>query len=119
MRQSPSDFAVYSGDDATGLALMLLGGAGVISVTANVAPRLMHDMCKSAVAGNVVQARELNKKLIGLHRNLFVEANPIPVKWALNQMKLIESGIRLPLTTLADNWHEPLRAALRHGGVNT
>jgi 4-hydroxy-tetrahydrodipicolinate synthase len=119
IRQAPPGFAVYSGDDATGLALMLLGGSGVVSVTANVAPRLMHEMGQAALTGNVVQARELNKKLIPLHRNLFVEANPIPVKWALNQMKLIESGIRLPLTTLAEIWREPLRAAMRQAGVDT
>jgi len=118
LRQLPADFAVYSGDDATGLALMLLGGRGVISVTANVAPRLMHEMCLAALAPDVARARELNNKLLGLHRNLFVEANPIPVKWAVSQMKLIKPGIRLPLTPLADSFHERVRAAMRAAGID-
>ena len=117
LRQVPADFAVYSGDDATGLALMLLGGCGVISVTANVAPRLMHEMCAAALKPDLARARELNQQLLGLHRNLFVEANPIPVKWAVSQMKLIGPGIRLPLTPLADNCHEPVRAAMRQAGI--
>ena len=118
LRQVPADFAVYSGDDATGLALMLLGGSGVISVTANVAPRLMHEMCAAALKPDLVRAREMNKQLLGLHRNLFVEANPIPVKWAVSQMKLIEPGIRLPLTPLSENYREPVRAAMRQAGIN-
>ena len=118
MRQLPADFAVYSGDDATGLALMLLGGRGVISVTANVAPRLMHEMCAAALKPDPARARELNNQLLGLHRNLFLEANPIPVKWAVSQMKLIEPGIRLPLTPLAENYREPVRAAMRQAGIN-
>ena len=118
LRQVPADFAVYSGDDATGLALMLLGGSGVISVTANVAPRLMHETCAAALKPDLVRAREMNKQLLGLHRNLFVEANPIPVKWAVSQMKLIEPGIRLPLTPLAENYREPVRAAMRQAGIN-
>ena len=118
LRQLPADFAVYSGDDATGLALMLLGGRGVISVTANVAPRLMHEMCMAALKPDLARARELNNKLLGLHRNLFVEANPIPVKWAVSQMKLIKPGIRLPLTPLADNCHERVRTAMREAGIN-
>ncbi len=118
LRQVPPDFAVYSGDDATGLALMLLGGCGVISVTANVAPRLMHEMCVAALKPDLARARELNQQLLGLHRSLFVEANPIPVKWAVSQMKLIEPGIRLPLTPLADSCREPVRVAMREAGVN-
>ncbi len=118
LRQLPADFAVYSGDDATGLALMLLGGRGVISVTANVAPRLMHEMCAAALKPDPARARELNNKLLGLHRNLFVEANPIPVKWAVSQMKLITPGIRLPLTPLDDSCHERVRAAMRQAGIN-
>lgn len=118
LRQLPADFAVYSGDDATGLALMLLGGRGVISVTANVAPRLMHEMCVAALKPDVARARELNNKLLGLHRNLFVEANPIPVKWAVSQMELIKPGIRLPLTPLAEGCHERVRAAMREAGIN-
>ena len=118
LRQAPADFAVYSGDDATGIALMLLGGRGVISVTANVAPRLMHDMCAAALKPDPARARELNNKLLGLHRNLFLEANPIPVKWAVSKMKLIQSGIRLPLTPLADNCRERVLVAMRQAGID-
>lgn len=117
LRRLPADFSVYSGDDATGLALMLLGGRGVISVTANVAPRLMHEMCAAALAPEPARARELNNRLLGLHRDLFVEANPIPVKWAASQMKLIRPGIRLPLTPLADHCHERVRAAMSQAGI--
>jgi 4-hydroxy-tetrahydrodipicolinate synthase len=109
----PQDFAVFSGDDATAMSLMLLGAKGVISVTANVAPKLMHEMCVAAVAGDAIAAREINAKLFALHQKLFVEANPIPVKWVLNQMGLIPSGIRLPLTELSSNYHETLRAACK------
>lgn len=118
LRLLPAGFAVYSGDDATGLALMLLGASGVISVTANVAPRLMHEMCAAALAADPVRARGLNNRLLGLHRTLFLEANPIPVKWAVGQMKLIKQGIRLPLTPLGDGYHERVRAAMREAGIN-
>jgi 4-hydroxy-tetrahydrodipicolinate synthase len=118
LRQAPPDFAVYSGDDATGLALMLLGARGVISVTANVAPRLMHEMCAAALNPDVKRARALNNQLLGLHRGLFVEANPIPVKWAVSQLKLIQPGIRLPLTPLAQSYHETVRAAMRQAGID-
>lgn len=118
LRGLPRDFALYSGDDATGLALMLLGACGVISVTANVAPRLMHEMCVAALAGDLARAREINNRLFGLHRGLFVEANPIPVKWAVSQMKLIKSGIRLPLTPLAEDHQARVRAALREAGIS-
>jgi 4-hydroxy-tetrahydrodipicolinate synthase len=118
LRQLPRDFALYSGDDASGLALMLLGGSGVISVTANVAPRLMHEMCTAALEGRVEQAREINNKLLGLHRGLFVEANPIPVKWAVSQMNLMEPGIRLPLTPLAQQHQARVRGAMREAGVS-
>lgn len=117
VKRAPPGFAVYSGDDASGLALMLLGGHGVISVTANVAPRLMREMCAAELAGEVVRAREANFRLIGLHRHLFVEANPIPVKWAVAQLGLIEGGIRLPLTPLAAQFHETVRDAMREAGV--
>lgn len=117
VKRAPPGFAVYSGDDASGLALMLLGGHGVISVTANVAPRLMREMCAAALAGEVVRAREANFRLLGLHRHLFVEANPIPVKWAVAQLGLIEGGIRLPLTPLAAQFHETVRDAMREAGV--
>jgi len=117
IRRKPRDFRVYSGDDATGLALMLLGGHGVISVTANVAPRLMRDMCAAALAGEVAKAREIHSRLLPLHRNLFLEANPIPVKWAVQQMGLIKGGIRLPLTPLSAACHEQVREAMRHAGI--
>jgi 4-hydroxy-tetrahydrodipicolinate synthase len=117
IRRKPRDFRVVSGDDATALPLMLVGGQGVISVTANVAPRLMHDMCAAALSGEIAKARELNNRLLPLHHNLFLEANPIPVKWAVQQMGLIESGIRLPLTPLSAACHEQVREAMRHAGV--
>ncbi len=119
VRRLPRGFSVFSGDDATGLALMLLGGRGVISVTANVAPRLMHEMCAAALAGDAARSRELNDRLLPLHRNLFLEANPIPVKWAAQQMGLIKSGIRLPLTPLSAACHEQVREAMRHAGIRT
>jgi 4-hydroxy-tetrahydrodipicolinate synthase len=109
--RAPKEFAIYSGDDATALSLMLLGGHGVISVTANVAPKLMHQMCVSALAGDVKVAREINAKLFGLHQKLFVEANPIPVKWVLSEMGMIKTGIRLPMVTLSTQYHEVLRQA--------
>jgi 4-hydroxy-tetrahydrodipicolinate synthase len=115
--RAPKDFAIYSGDDASGLALMLLGGHGVISVTSNVAPKLMHDMCLAAFAGKVEEARAINAKVFALHDKLFVEANPIPVKWCVEQMGLIGPGIRLPLTPLSAGNHEVLRAAMRQAGV--
>ena len=117
LRRKPADFAVYSGDDATGLALMLLGGDGVISVTANVAPRLMHEMCAAAVSADAGRARELNDKLIGLHRDLFCEANPIPVKWAVQQLGRIAAGIRLPLTPLSSSFQSQVREAMRQAGI--
>ena len=117
IRRKPREFRVYSGDDATGLALMLLGGNGVISVTANVAPRLMHELCAAALAAEVAKARDINARLLPLHRNLFLEANPIPVKWAVQQLGLIQGGIRLPLTALSASCHEAVREAMRHAGV--
>jgi 4-hydroxy-tetrahydrodipicolinate synthase len=116
-KRVPAGFAVYSGDDASGLALILMGGHGIISVSANVAPRLMHEMCAAALAGDLVRAREANYKLLGLHRHLFVEANPIPVKWAVAQLGLIEGGIRLPLTPLSAQFQETVREAMREAGV--
>lgn len=113
----PADFAVYSGDDATSLALMLLGGKGVISVTANVAPKLMHEMCEQALKGNLVAAKAANAKLFALHQKLFVEANPIPVKWVLQQMGLIGTGIRLPLVNLSSQYHEVLRNAMQQAEI--
>jgi 4-hydroxy-tetrahydrodipicolinate synthase len=117
LRRKPADFAVYSGDDATALGLILLGGDGVISVTANVAPRLMHAMCAAALSGNVVEARALNDKLMGLHRHLFCEANPIPVKWAVQQLGRIAGGIRLPLTPLSNEFQNKVREAMQQAGI--
>jgi 4-hydroxy-tetrahydrodipicolinate synthase len=110
------DFAVYSGEDITALALMLMGGHGVISVTANVAPALMARMCAAARKGDVVAARECNDRLLGLHRKLFIEANPIPTKWALAEMGLIHNELRLPLLQLSPQHHDTVRAALREAG---
>ncbi|MCP5269431.1 MAG: 4-hydroxy-tetrahydrodipicolinate synthase [Zoogloeaceae bacterium] len=115
--RAPEGFAIYSGDDASAVALMLLGGHGSISVTANVAPRLMHEMCAAALASDAKTARDLNARLLGLHRHLFCEANPIPVKWACQQQGLIRGGIRLPLTALSAECHERVRNAMRQAGV--
>ena len=115
--RAPQDFAVYSGDDASGLALLLLGCHGVISVTANVAPRMMHDMCAGAFMGDFAAARAVNAKLLSLHQDLFVEANPIPVKWAVSQMGLIGPGLRLPLTQLSDKHHQTVLEAMRDAEV--
>jgi 4-hydroxy-tetrahydrodipicolinate synthase len=114
LRRAPKDFALYSGDDASAMPFMLLGGHGVISVTANVAPKLMHEMCVAAFDGNLARARELNNALLPLHSKLFVEANPIPVKWACAELGLIPSGLRLPLTPLSAGLHDTLRDAMRH-----
>jgi 4-hydroxy-tetrahydrodipicolinate synthase len=111
------DFAVYSGDDLNALPLMLMGGHGVISVTANVAPKLMSEMCAAAINGDLVTARARNDRLLPLHRGLFVEANPIPVKWALAEMGLIHNVLRLPLVPLSTQHHETVRSALRDAGV--
>lgn len=116
--RAPKDFAIYSGDDASALALLLLGGHGVISVTANVAPKLMHEMCVAAFNGQLEAARAANAKLFGLHEKLFVEANPIPVKWCVQRMGLIEAGIRLPLTPLVPAFHAALNQAMQQAGVN-
>jgi 4-hydroxy-tetrahydrodipicolinate synthase len=116
MKRVRKDFLVFSGDDATCLSYMLLGGHGVISVTANVAPRLMHEMCVAARAGNAAQAITINNRLLGLHKNLFLESNPIPVKWALGRMGRIAEGIRLPLTPFTAPHHETLAASLREAG---
>ncbi|HEX7220374.1 MAG TPA: 4-hydroxy-tetrahydrodipicolinate synthase [Burkholderiales bacterium] len=117
IRRAPRNFAIYSGDDATCLALILMGGHGVISVTANVAPKAMHQMCAAALTGNVARAREINFKLFPLHQKLFVEANPIPVKWAMAEMGLIEGGMRLPLSPLAEKFHQTVREALHEAGI--
>jgi 4-hydroxy-tetrahydrodipicolinate synthase len=117
LKRAPQSFTVLSGDDATALALTLLGGKGTISVTANVAPRLMHEMIAAGLAGDVKRAREINFRLLGLHKNLFLEANPIPVKWACARMGLIEDGQRLPLTSLSPEFHDRLLTAMHEAGV--
>ncbi|MDO9635735.1 MAG: 4-hydroxy-tetrahydrodipicolinate synthase [Thiobacillus sp.] len=114
VRRAPKDFLLYTGDDASAMPFMLLGGHGVISVTANVAPKMMHEMCVAALEGNLARARELNNALLPLHSRLFVEANPIPVKWACAELGLIPSGMRLPLTPLSAGLHDTVRDALRH-----
>jgi 4-hydroxy-tetrahydrodipicolinate synthase len=111
------DFALYSGDDETAREFIGLGGNGVISVTANVAPRLMHEMCRAALSGDATAAARLDEKLAALHRDLFVESNPIPVKWALERMGLIPAGIRLPLTRLDARYHAAIESALQRAGV--
>jgi 4-hydroxy-tetrahydrodipicolinate synthase len=118
LKRAPRGFSVFSGDDATALALTLLGGQGTISVTANVAPRLMHQMMAAALTGDIASARTINFKLLGLHRQLFLEANPIPVKWACAQMGLIGPGLRLPLTPLSGEFHERVRGAMMDAGIH-
>ncbi len=108
IKEAPEGFAIYSGDDPTAVALMLCGGHGNVSVTANIAPRLMHELCVAALAGNPRAAMDIQNRLLPLHKGLFVEANPIPVKWAAARMGLCSPAIRLPLTELS----EPLRPAL-------
>lgn len=115
--RAPAGFALYSGDDMTAACFIMLGGHGTISVTANVAPRAMHDMCAAALEGDARRVREINAGLVGLHRELFCEANPIPVKWAVEQMGLIGPGIRLPLTPLSPALHERMRQAMRQAGI--
>jgi len=117
IRDVPQDFGVYSGDDPTAVALMLLGGHGNVSVTANVAPRLMSDLCKAALAGNVKRAMDIQFKLMPLHKNLFVEANPIPVKWAVARMGLCGATMRLPMTPLSANNHAVVETSLRDAGL--
>ncbi|MCP3714805.1 4-hydroxy-tetrahydrodipicolinate synthase [Paraburkholderia sp. CNPSo 3281] len=117
IKHAPNGFKIFSGDDPTAIALMLLGGHGNISVTANVAPRQMSDLCKAALAGDAKTARAIHMKLLSLHKNLFIESNPIPVKWALQELGRIEGGIRLPLTPLDARYYDVVRAALREAGL--
>lgn len=114
---TPDDFLVYSGDDETAVELMLLGGNGNISVTANIAPAAMARICKLAIAGDAEQARGENARLANVHANLFLEANPIPVKWALEQMGKIQTGIRLPLTPFSSEYQPRLKAELEEAGL--
>jgi 4-hydroxy-tetrahydrodipicolinate synthase len=113
----PPEFVLLSGDDATAVDLMGVGARGVISVTANVAPRRMHEVCKAALAGDLVAARTIDASLQPLHKDLFVEANPIPVKWAVARMGIIGNAIRLPLVELASSHHETVLRAMRAAGV--
>src|SRR5688572_1214488 len=117
IRRMPRNFAIYSGEDVTALALILLGGHGVISVTANVAPKLMHQMCAAALTGNVMKSREINLKLLMLHQRLFIETSPAPVKWALAEMGMIENGLRLPLVPMTDKNQAAVREALHEAGI--
>jgi 4-hydroxy-tetrahydrodipicolinate synthase len=117
LKRAPSTFALYSGNDDTALALMLLGGHGVISVTANIAPRLMSEMTKAALAGDLTRARALNAQLLPVHTKLFVEANPIPVKWALAKLGRIRDGIRLPLVPLSAASEAVVLGAMKEAGL--
>jgi 4-hydroxy-tetrahydrodipicolinate synthase len=115
--RAPEDFLIYSGEDGTACELMLLGGKGTISVTANAAPNLMHRMCKAAISGDADTARALNGQLAELHKAMFVESNPIPAKWAVAQQGFIGGGIRLPLMPLSSQHHDQVREALSNAGV--
>ena len=117
IREAPKGFAIYSGDDPTAVALMLCGGLGNISVSANVAPRLMHELCVAAMAGDTHRAMEIQFKLMPLHKNLFVEANPIPVKWAMSRMNLCGGTLRLPMTPLTQANEAVVESALRATGL--
>jgi 4-hydroxy-tetrahydrodipicolinate synthase len=117
IKDAPRDFAIYSGDDPTAVALMLCGGHGNVSVTANVAPRLMHELCVAAMAGKASEAMQLQKKLLPLHKALFLESNPIPVKWALAQMGRMGGTLRLPLVPMSQSHEATLRAAMSAAGI--
>ena len=117
IRDVPKSFAVYSGDDPTAVALMLCGGQGNISVTANVAPRLMHELCVAAIAGDTRRAMEIQFQLMPVHKHLFVEANPIPVKWAMQRMGLCGGAMRLPMTPLSQGNEAVVEGALRAAGL--
>lgn len=113
----PSTFSIYSGDDATAAALILLGAQGNISVTANILPKTMHDLCEAATTGDIPTVRTISRRLASINRMLFVESNPIPIKWAMHRMKLIPPGMRLPLTPLSTRNVEPLLVAMREAGI--
>ena len=117
LQRAPKDFAIYSGDDASTLAMLLLGAHGAISVTANVAPRLMHEMCVAALKGDIAKAREVNFRLLGLHLDLFIEANPIPVKWAVARLGKMQNILRLPLTPLATASQPAVESAMKRAGI--
>ena len=117
IRDVPKGFAIYSGDDPTAVALMLCGGQGNVSVTANIAPRLMHELCKAAIAGDVKRAMEIQFKLMPVHKHLFVEANPIPLKWAMARMGLCNEAMRLPMTPMTRALEPVVEGALRASGL--
>jgi 4-hydroxy-tetrahydrodipicolinate synthase len=117
VREAPAGFAIYSGDDGTAVALMLCGGHGNVSVSANLAPRLMHELCIAAIAGDRARAMEIQFKLLPLHKHLFVEANPIPVKWAMARIKLCGGTMRLPMTRLTQANEATVESALRATGL--
>jgi 4-hydroxy-tetrahydrodipicolinate synthase len=117
IREVPAGFAVYSGDDPTAVALMLCGGQGNISVTANIAPRLMHELCVAAIAGDTRRAMDIQLRLMPVHKNLFLEGNPIPLKWAMARMGLCSGTLRLPLTPMSAHLEPVLEAALRDSGL--
>jgi 4-hydroxy-tetrahydrodipicolinate synthase len=117
IKEAPKGFSVYSGDDPTAVALMLCGGHGNVSVTANLAPRLMHELCVAALAGNVQRAMEIQMQLLPLHKTLFIEANPIPVKWAVARMGRCKEALRLPLTPLTAPSRESLERVMKSAGL--
>ena len=117
IHEAPKGFSVYSGDDGTAVALMLCGGHGNVSVTANIAPKLMHEMCVAAIAGHAQQAMSIQRQLLSLHKNMFTESNPIPVKWAANRMGLSGPTLRLPMTPLSSHLQPALENAMRSCGV--
>lgn len=117
MRLCGKSLDVFSGDDITALEIIAAGGKGVISVAANVVPKLMHELCAAALAGNMTEAQRINAKLVKLYENLFVESNPIPVKWIMNELGLIPPGIRLPLTPLAKQYHDVVRTILQEADL--
>lgn len=119
IRETPENFAIYSGDDPTAVALMLCGGQGNVSVTANVAPRLMHELCVAAISGDARKAMDIQMRLMPVHKNLFVEANPIPLKWAMARMGLCGGTMRLPLTPMSDHLEPVVEGALKASGLLT
>ena len=117
IREAPEGFAIYSGDDPTAVALMLCGGQGNVSVTANIAPRLMHELCVAAIAGDARKAMDIQRRLMPVHKNLFVEANPIPLKWAMQRMGLCGGTMRLPLTPMSNHLEPLVETALKDSGL--
>jgi 4-hydroxy-tetrahydrodipicolinate synthase len=117
VKHAPAGFGVYSGDDGTAIALMLMGGQGNVSVTANIAPRAMADLCRAAVAGDANTARAIHFKLLSLNKLLFAEPNPVPVKWAMQRMGLCGGALRLPMVPMSDNLIQPLEGAMREAGL--